>query len=262
MPAASRDCCSDTSVSSSSTDTGAVHTTSPVAFRVMRTRASHDRSALCNSPLTTKSACGADTRIFSILASPSARPVDTAMAYNVTTRLADGLARIENIRVSAPQADFVVSGELHKAERSWEARVRMTRKATGDVVWTAPVSVELEDTDLSLQQSRLAAGIGHPLALRIGALLDADAHPAAASRGSPPGSNNVVIEQATASILQISRERFATAQTMLEKAHAGDPDNVELAVALAALQLRGIQMVWYSAAESATASSTVRSILE
>ena len=196
----------------------------------------------------------------------------TAMAANVTTRLADGLARIENIRLlasqmappasGAPQPDFVVSGELQKSERSWEARVRMTRRATGDVVWTAPVSVELEHTDLSLQQSRLAAGIGHPLALRIGALLDADAHPAAAGRGSPPGSNNVVIEQATASILQISRERFATAQSMLEKAHAGDPDNVELAVALAALQLRGIQMVWYSAAESAAAQASVRSILE
>jgi len=186
----------------------------------------------------------------------------TAMAANVTTRLADGLARIENIRVSAPQADFVVSGELHKAERSWEARVRMTRKATGDVVWTAPVSVELEDTDVSLQQSRLAAGIGHPLALRIGALLDADTRPAAASRGSPPGSSNVVIEQATASIMQISRERFATAQTMLEKALAGDPDSVDLAVSLAALQLRGIQMVWYGPAECAAAQASVKSILE
>jgi DNA-binding winged helix-turn-helix (wHTH) protein/tetratricopeptide (TPR) repeat protein len=186
----------------------------------------------------------------------------TAMAANVTTRLADGLAKIENIRVSAPQADFVVSGELEKTERSWEARVRMTRSATGDVVWTAPVSVELEDTDVSLQQSRLTAGIGHPLALRIGALLDADARPAAASRGSPPGSNNVVIEQATASIMQVSRERFATAQTMLEKALAGDPDNVDLAASLAALQLRGIQMVWYSPAECAAAQTNVRSILE
>jgi DNA-binding winged helix-turn-helix (wHTH) protein/Tfp pilus assembly protein PilF/TolB-like protein len=196
----------------------------------------------------------------------------TAMAANVTTRLADGLAKIENIRVlapltappasGAPQADFVVSGELQKSERSWEVRARMTRSATGEVVWTAPVSVALEDSDPSLEQSRLAAGIGHPLALRIGALPNAGTRPAAASRSSPPGSSNVAIEQATASIMQTTHERFATAQTMLEKALANDPDNVDLAVSLAALQLRGVQMVWYSPEESAAAQVKARSILE
>lgn len=196
----------------------------------------------------------------------------TAMAATVTTRLTDGLAKIENIRVSAPrtvastngvpQADFVVSGELQKSERSWEVRARMTRSATGEVVWTAPVSVALEDSDASLQQSRLAAGIGHLLALRIGALPNASTRPAAAGRGSPPGSSNVAIEQATASIMQTTRERFATAQTMLEKALADDPDNVDLAVSLAALQLRGIQMVWYGPADSAAAQTNARSILE
>jgi hypothetical protein len=55
----------------------------------------------------------------------------------------------------------------------------------------------------------------------------------------------VVVEQATASIIQTTRERFAGALTMLEKALAGDADNVDLAVALAALQLRGVQMAWY-----------------
>jgi DNA-binding winged helix-turn-helix (wHTH) protein/tetratricopeptide (TPR) repeat protein len=192
----------------------------------------------------------------------------TAMAADVTRRLADGLARIENVRLQAspaaggtPQADFVVSGELQKSERSWEVRTRMTRSATGEVVWSAPVSVDLEDGDVSRQQSRLAAGIGHPLALRLGTLAYAEARPAAAG-GSPPGSTNVAIEQATASIMQTTRERFATAQTMLEKALAGDPDNVEVAVALAALQLRGVQMVWYSPADSAAAEKSARSILE
>jgi DNA-binding winged helix-turn-helix (wHTH) protein/tetratricopeptide (TPR) repeat protein len=196
----------------------------------------------------------------------------TAMAANVTTRLSDGLARIENIRVSAPrtppapkdtpQADFVVSGELQKGEQSWEVRARITRTATGEVVWAAPVTIELEDADLSLQQSRLAAGIGHPLALRIGALLNADARSTSDKRGLPPGSSNVAIEQATASIMQTSRERFATAQAMLEKALADDPDNVDLAVSLAALQLRGVQMVWYSPEESVAAQAKARSILE
>jgi DNA-binding winged helix-turn-helix (wHTH) protein/tetratricopeptide (TPR) repeat protein len=193
-----------------------------------------------------------------------------AMAADTTRRLADGLARIENIRVeasptapsSAPHADFVVSGELQKNERSWEVRARMTRTATGEVVWSAPVSVELEDGDVSRAQSRLAAGIGHPLALRLGTLVYSEARPAAAGSGSPPGSANVAIEQATASIMQTTRERFATAQSMLEKALASDPDNVDLAVALAALQLRGVQMVWYDPAESAAAEKSARSILE
>jgi len=35
-----------------------------------------------------------------------------------------------------------------------------------------------------------------------------------------------------------------------------------LAVSLAALQLRGIQMVWYSPADSAAAQTNARSILE
>jgi DNA-binding winged helix-turn-helix (wHTH) protein/Tfp pilus assembly protein PilF/TolB-like protein len=195
-----------------------------------------------------------------------------AMAANVTIRLADGLAKIDNIRVAVQQtagrglprarADFVLNGELQKGERSWEVRARMTRTANGEVVWTALVSVAVDDSELPLQQSRLAAGIGHPLALRISALLNPDARSAATGRGSPPGSANVVIEQATASIMQTTRERFATAQVMLEKALAGDPDNVDLAVSLAALQLRGVQMVWYSPADSAAAETNARSILE
>ena len=193
----------------------------------------------------------------------------TAMAANVTERVADGLARIENIRVEASpaasgarQADFVVNAELQKNERSWEVRARMSRTATGEVVWSAPVSVELEDGNAARQQSRLAAGIGHPVALRLDALRHADVRPAASDRGSPPGSANVAIEQATASIMQTSRERFATAQTLLEKAHADDPDNVDVAVALAALQMRGVQMVWYSPEESTAAQKNARTILE
>lgn len=99
------------------------------------------------------------------------------------------------------------------------------------------------------------------MALRINALLDAAAHAAVTEAGAS-GNAKVVIEQATASIVQTSRERFATAQSMLEKALADDPDNVDLAVALAALQLRGIQMVWYGPAERAAAENSAKTILE
>jgi len=201
------------------------------------------------------------------------------VAASVTILLTDGLAGIANIRVAQPPseaapaspqatsgraapADFVLNGKLQKSERSWELRARLTRTATSEVVWTTAVSVAVEDSDLQLQQSRLAAGIGHSLAVRINAILNSDVRPAAAESNLPSGSTKVVIEQANASIMQTTRERFATAQTMLEKALAADPDNVDLEIALAALQLRGIQMVWYAPQDSIAAETNARSTLE
>jgi len=119
----------------------------------------------------------------------------------------------------------------------------------------------LDDTDVPLQQSRLAAGIGHPLAVRIGELLDGNAQSATPGAGASHGTN-AVIEQATAAIRQTTHERFETAQAMLTRALADDPDNIDLAVSLAALQLRGIQMVWYSPADSAAARTSARATLE
>jgi len=212
-------------------------------------------------------------------------PDVTPTAANVTIRLTDGLAKIDKIRVmaaasaqvaraaptgetgslggdTAVRADFVLSGELEKSERSWELRARMTRTATREVEWTASVSVDINDTDLQLQRLRLAAGAGHRLALRINELVHSGARPDATDGGSSPGHAKVVVEQATASINQTTRERFAAAQTMLEKALAADPDNVDLEMALAALQLRGIQMVWYSPEDGIAAEANARSILE
>ena len=131
---------------------------------------------------------------------------------------------------------------------------RHHRTATREVEAVVTVSVDIKDADAQLQQSRLAAGAGHPLALRLNALLEAGAHPA--------GHAKVVIEQATASVNQMTRERFATAQTMLEKFLDREPDNVDLQVALASLRLRGIMMVWYDPAEGAAAESNARSLLE
>jgi DNA-binding winged helix-turn-helix (wHTH) protein/tetratricopeptide (TPR) repeat protein len=198
--------------------------------------------------------------------------VPTAAA--VTVRLADGLAKIDNIRVirvatpeagsasqaasaRAAQADFVLSGELQKAGAAWELHARLTRTVTQEVIWSAPVSVTIGETDLGLQQSRLAAGLGHLLARRLNELVQAGAQPAATD-----GAAKVVVEQATAQINQTSKERFAAAQTMLEKALGDHPDNVDIQVALAALQLRGIQMVWYSAADATAAEAKAKSMLE
>ena len=97
-----------------------------------------------------------------------------------------------------------------------------------------------------------------PLAQRINALINAEPANDSPSRNGA----RVVIEQAMASITRTTKERFAASQTMLEKALVDDPDNIDLAVSLAALQLRGVQMVWYTPAESAAAESRARAILE
>jgi len=185
-------------------------------------------------------------------------PLVAQMAANVSGRLTDGLAKIENIRVlaseaAAPKADFVVKGELQKNEQAWTIRTRMTEAATGEVRWTASYQVNPADTDLQMQLSRLAAGVGHALALRINELLNADTRSA---------KNKVVIEQATAHINQTSPERFQAAQAMLEKELAEDPDNVEVQVALAALLMRGVQMVWLSAAEREAAETKAEALLQ
>ncbi|MFZ0775411.1 MAG: tetratricopeptide repeat protein [Xanthobacteraceae bacterium] len=71
-----------------------------------------------------------------------------------------------------------------------------------------------------------------------------------------------MVEQATAFIVQTSRERFAAAQKMLENALAGDPNNVDLEAALAGHLLRGLQSSWYSPAESAAIEHKAQSLLE
>lgn len=202
-------------------------------------------------------------------------PQATSMATNVTDRLADGLAKIDTIRVVTPRSDvttaslanaptrpadtdFVVSGELQRSANSWTLEARMTNAATGEVKWTTSVAVDTENTDLALQQSRLAAGVGHELAVRINAVL----YPRAGVASPLTGSTKVVVEQALASINQTTRERFTAAQTMLESALANAPDNLDLQVTPSALQTRGIQMNWYSAAESTAAESAARSRLE
>lgn len=187
----------------------------------------------------------------------------SVMATNVAARLLDGLAKINNIRVILPQAaatqkaEFVVTADLRKAVSGWDTYARLTRVSTGEIVWSAHIAIAATDGDLELQQTRLVAGIGYPLALRLNEILDTDGRPAATD-----GVAKAAIEQATAAIKQTSRERFATAESILKRTIADDEDNVDIAVALAALQLRGIQMSWYPPAEGVAAEANSKSILK
>lgn len=188
----------------------------------------------------------------------SADPAGAAMAADVTEQLVDGLARIDNLRVAAPpgassDAQFEVQGELQKTARAWMLKLRTIRTATGEVESIATSSVA-SGLDRELQPVRLAAGAGDPLARRLNEVIEGSAVSA--------GTARVAIEQASASINQTSPERFAAAETMLQRALATTPDNVDLQTALVALQTRGIQMVWYDPAEAAAAESSGLALLE
>ncbi|MGY8661072.1 winged helix-turn-helix domain-containing protein [Bradyrhizobium sp. UFLA05-109] len=198
-----------------------------------------------------------------------------AMAEEVTGRLTDGFAKIQSISVVAPRSpalagvestsalaaspDYEIRGELAHGDQSWTLRARMIKIATGEVQSVATASVNADEADAQLAQSRLAAGVGHVLARRLNDMLEPSA---SSSRRQSAGGDKVAVEQALASINQTTRERFGVAQTMLQKALTDDPDNVDLAVALASLQMRGIQMVWFSPEEAVAVEAKANATLE
>jgi DNA-binding winged helix-turn-helix (wHTH) protein/tetratricopeptide (TPR) repeat protein len=198
-----------------------------------------------------------------------------AMAAGVTDRLSAGLSRIENIRVvapaqvtaraslepssgRAPSGDYIVNTELLKDEQNWTLRSRMERTSNGEIAWSTDVTVAGGDVDRDMLQSRLAAAIGHSLALRLNTILN----DAVAGAKGAPGSAKVAVEQATASIVHTTPERFRAAESMLRKALVDNPDNVDVQAALAALQLRGIQMVWYPADEREAVRKSAQELME
>ncbi|HVX78476.1 MAG TPA: winged helix-turn-helix domain-containing protein [Bradyrhizobium sp.] len=207
----------------------------------------------------------------------SADPQLAGMAAAVTERLVDGLAKITQIRVVAPRGtaslspqgrsadatDFVVSGDLQQSAGSWRVQARMTSTASGEVRWTTSAALGTTDGDSSLQQSRLAASLGYPLALRLNALLSSDRSKHREGNGdSGADTATVVVQQATAVLNQTTKDRFRAAQTMLEKALAADADNVDLEVALASHLMRGVQTVWYDPADIPATESRARSLLD
>lgn len=194
-------------------------------------------------------------------------PATATMAANITDRLTDGLSKIGNISVTAPRteprvtiaaavpskADFILRGELARTTDSWRVQARLIEAGTGQVRWSGSYNVPTDASDEQLQQTRLTAGIGNPLALQINTMT----HP----RVTSPQSK-IVVEQAAAFINQTSRERFAAAQDMLEKAHAAKPDDVDIAAALSAHLMRGVGMVWYPRSESGSIEQRASALLK
>ncbi|TYL81768.1 winged helix-turn-helix domain-containing protein [Bradyrhizobium cytisi] len=201
----------------------------------------------------------------------------TAMAAEVTGRLTDGFAKIQNISVVAPRlaavaggdstaapatsSDYELRGELQLSDQSWTLRARIIKAGSGEVQSVVAASVNADAMDAQLAQSRLAAGVGHVLARRLNEILGPSAS-SSARRTSSTGGDKVAVEQALASINQTTRERFGAAQAMLQKALTDDPDNLDIAVALSSLQMRGIQMVWFSPEEAVTVEAKANATLE
>jgi len=187
-----------------------------------------------------------------------------AMAAAVTTQVTDGLAKIATIRVVAPQssssaaADYVVKGELQKAGDGWGLQARVVVAGTDEVQPVAAVSTGIKDVELQIQQSRLAAGIGYQLAQ----LLNTAVYGAQPGAAPLPSSSKAAIEQATAALNRTTPRRFDEAQTMLEKALKDDPGNIDVEVALAALKVRGLQLVWYGRKDSIAAEASAKAMLE
>src|SRR5207342_154632 len=98
--------------------------------------------------------------------------------------------------------------------------------------------------------------------LRINELMNADTRSTVTTGNAIAGRGKVAIEQATAHINQTTPERFQAAQAMLERALAEDPDNVEVRVALAALMMRGVQMVWLNGPEREAAETRTEALLQ
>lgn len=208
-----------------------------------------------------------EMRTFAIVPIEARTPdaATAAMAANVTDRLTDGLSKVGNIRVLAPQsgatnasatpsakADFIVRGELQRNDGKWEVQARLIEAGTGQVQWSDSYKVPSEGIDERLQQSRLTAGIGNLLALRINVLTR--------ERVTSPESK-IVVEQAAAFINQTNKERFAAAQDMLEKALTEKPGDVDIAAALAGHLMRGVGMVWYPASQNDAIEQRAKTLL-
>jgi DNA-binding winged helix-turn-helix (wHTH) protein/tetratricopeptide (TPR) repeat protein len=188
-------------------------------------------------------------------------PVAATMVPNVIGQLTQGLSQVGSLRLLAPlsgadatspSADLVLQGSLVRDAHDWTLQAHLVDARTTDLLWSQSASVAT-DVLAALQHTRLAAGVGHPLAVRLNELA-CDRRPSARSK--------IVINQATAPIIHTSREHFATAQAVLEQALAATPDDIEIEVALADHLLLGTRTAWYRDAEAGAAEERAQAILE
>lgn len=196
--------------------------------------------------------------------STDAGPEGADLVRGLTSELVNGFSGIGGIDLilpagkTAPEqrglATLQVQSELKRGSEAWILQARLIDVASREVRVVAETAADAADPDRQHLLSRLAAGIGYPLAARLSTLQEPEQREA--------GASDVAIGQAVAAINQTTRERFGTARAILEKYLANDPGNVDLRVALAGLHMRAVQMSWYAPAESIAAENDARALLE
>lgn len=192
-------------------------------------------------------------------------PQSGPMIRGITNQLLDGLARTGGVQVRPPEPassggdnphpGFQLQQELERSAQAWTLRTRIIDASTREIRFSSEAALDADVTDEALGQTRLAASAGYAIATWL------DQQREAPFRRSPDAAN-AAIEQAISSINQTTKERFATARSILETYLAQQPDNVDLQVALAALHLRGIQLSWYGEAEKAKKEEDARALIE
>ncbi|AYG69132.1 MULTISPECIES: winged helix-turn-helix domain-containing protein [unclassified Rhizobium] len=199
-------------------------------------------------------------------------PQSNALAQAVAAEMINGLAKIDGIRLIASReqgpvktaeaisghahgAGLLLQGELQRSPQSWIFQTRLINVGSREIESVAEITLDASEPDKQRLAARLAAGAGYELALRLNKFGQTDDE-------RPTGAASVAIQQATASINQTTKERFATARAILEKYLSDQPNNADLQIALAALHLRGVQLAWYSPAEGKAAENEAGSLLE
>ena len=197
-----------------------------------------------------------------------------AMAAEVTGRLTDGFAKIQNISVVAPRltavaggentaapatsSDYEPRGELQLADRSWTLRARIIKTSSGEVQSVAAASVNAEAVDAQFAQARLAAGVGH--VLRAGQRNSGTACSPSRAKRRRAATRWPSSRRSPRSTRPRANVRRGTGHAA--KGARRRPDNLDIAVAVASLQMRGIQMVWFSPEEAVTVEAKANATLE
>src|SRR5262245_51505367 len=100
-------------------------------------------------------------------------PVAAAMVANVIGQLTQGLSQVGSLRLVAPlsgvdatspSGDLVLKGSLVRDAHEWTLQEHLVDTRTTDLLWSQSASVAT-DLPTALQHTRLAAGVGHPLAV-------------------------------------------------------------------------------------------------
>ena len=107
-----------------------------------------------------------------------------ALAQSIAAEMINGLTKIDGIRLIVPKerepaasakpissrsngAGFLLQGELQRSPQAWIFRTRFINASSGAIESAAQVKLDAGEPDRQRLASRLAAGAGYELAIRL-----------------------------------------------------------------------------------------------